>query len=316
MIRLPVWKSAVSPRGSSDRTISRDRLDLLPNPRFAGPIPWVIAILIALVVVAAAGGLSLRNLVDSARGDLAQAVTIQIVEADTTKGDQLALAAAEAVRDLRFVTSVRVVPERELEELLEPWLGTNVEGADLPIPALVDVELSRAADPVRIAQLRASLADALGSDAARARVDAQSDWLEPVYDALVAVQWLALALIALVATATAAAVWLAARSAFANHRDTVEIIHLLGGSDAQVTWVFQRSVLRDAMMGAAIGFALGLVAVWVLAQQFAGLDSGLANRGGLGLTDWLVMITIPIGAVLLALITGRITIGAALKSLL
>ena len=49
---------------------------LLPQGRFAGPIPWVIAILIALVVIAAAGGLSLRNLAENARADLAGAVTV------------------------------------------------------------------------------------------------------------------------------------------------------------------------------------------------------------------------------------------------
>ena len=53
---------------------------LLPQPRMGGLIPWVIAILIALVVIAAAGGLSLRNLAETARADLASAVTVQVIE--------------------------------------------------------------------------------------------------------------------------------------------------------------------------------------------------------------------------------------------
>ena len=58
---------------------------LLPQTRFGGPIPWVIAILIALVVVAAAGGLALGNLAENARSDLSDAVTVQIVEADAER---------------------------------------------------------------------------------------------------------------------------------------------------------------------------------------------------------------------------------------
>jgi cell division transport system permease protein len=285
---------------------------LLPQGRFAGPIPWVIAILIALVVIAAAGGLSLRNLAENARADLAGAVTVQIVEADPEVRQTRAQAAADALGDHPLVTSVRIVPEQELVALLEPWLGSSAASEDVPIPALIDVELSRRASAGEIAQLQAALAEA----APGAKIDAQSDWLRPVYDALAALQYLALALIVLVSFATAAAVWLAARSAFANHRDTVEIIHLLGGTDEQVTRIFQRSVLRDAAFGSVVGLLLGLAAVWVLGQQFAALDSGMVGGGNLGVGDWMLIGAIPLAGVMLALVTGRITIGFALKSML
>ncbi len=292
------------------------RARMLPQTRFGGPIPWVIAILIALVVVAAAGGLALRNLAENARSDLAGAVTVQIVEADAPLRAALAERAGEAIGDQPFVTSVRIVPEEELAQLLEPWLGAGAASREVPIPALIDVELQTRASPEQVARLRSALDTALGAEAQKARIDAQSDWLKPVYDALAALQYLALALIALVGTATAAAVWLAARSAFANHRDTVEIIHLLGGTDAQVTRVFQQSVLRDAAIGAAIGLVLGLLAVWALGQQFTALDSGMIGGAGLGWSDWLAIALIPVAAVVLALVTGRITIGFALRSLL
>lgn len=285
---------------------------LLPQTRFGGPIPWVIAILIALVVIAAAGGLSLRNLADNARADLSDAVTVQIAEANPVRKASLARQAADALGGNPIVTSVRVVPEAELVELLEPWLGASAASEDVPIPALIDVELSRSASPEDIAQLQSSL-DAVVDGA---KVDAQSEWLRPVYDALAALQYLALVLIALLAFAAGAAVWLAARSAFSNHRDTVEVMHMLGGTDAQVTRIFQRSVLRDVAFGSVVGLVLGLGAVWLLGQQFGALDSGMVDGGGLKITDWIIIALIPVGGVLLALITGRITIGFALRAML
>ncbi len=288
------------------------KIGQLLQTRFGGPIPWVIAILIALVVIAAAGGLSLRNLAENARADLSDAVTVQIVEANEERRGELAASAAAVLSDHPLVTSVRVVPDAELAELLEPWLGANAASGDVPIPALIDVELSRQANPEELAQLQSALDEVVEGT----KIDAQSEWLKPVYDALAALQYLALALIALIAFATAAAVWLAARTAFSNHRDTVEIIHLLGGTDAQITRIFQRSVLRDAAFGAVLGLVLGLGAVWLLGQQFVALDSGMVAGGGLGWTDWAVIFLIPVGGVLLALITGRITIGFALKAML
>lgn len=291
---------------------AREAARLLPKTRFAGPIPWVIAILIALVVIAAAGGLALRNLADNASADLSAAVTVQIIEANPQTRSERAQAAASALASQPLVTSVRIVPEEELIALLEPWLGTSAGSQDLPIPALIDVELSARASPDEIAELQGALDRAVPGT----KVDAQSSWLRPVYNALAALQWLALALIALVAFATAAAVWLAARNAFTNHRETVEIIHLLGGTDSQITRVFERTVLREAAFGAALGLALGLVIVWLLGQQFAALDSGMIGGAQLGWDDWLIIASVPIGGVLLSLVTGRITISLALRAML
>lgn len=285
---------------------------LLPQPRLGGLVPWVIAILIALVVVAASGGLALRNLADNARADLAAAVTVQVIEPNPDLREQRGTAALEALKGMELVRAVRLVPEAELAALLEPWLGEGATSGDVPIPVLVDVELTRRASPKEIAAITAALADKVPG----ARVDAQGDWLQPVYRALAALQWLALGLIALVALATAAAVWLASRNALAQHRETVEIIHLLGGTDSQITRIFLRTVLGEAAFGAVIGTLLGIAVVWLLGQQFAALDSGMAGGGALTLVDWVAIAAVPVAGVLLALATARMTIALALKAML
>ena len=71
--------SAASPiRRNVPRFGSGDRL--VPHARLAGPMPWVIAIMIALTVIAAGAGLALRNLSDNARAEIAGGLTVQIVE--------------------------------------------------------------------------------------------------------------------------------------------------------------------------------------------------------------------------------------------
>ena len=52
---------------------------LVPHARLAGPIPWVIAIMIALTVMAAGAGLALRNLSNNAQAEIAGGLTVQIV---------------------------------------------------------------------------------------------------------------------------------------------------------------------------------------------------------------------------------------------
>lgn len=285
---------------------------LLPTPRFGGPIPWVIAILIALVVIAAAGGLALGNLANGARADLSAALTVQVIEPNPDLRRVRGQMAVQVLTGMDGVEAVRLVPEAELTALLEPWLGAGAVSGDVPIPALIDVELTSSASPADITRIKTALTGVVPG----ARVDAQSDWLRPVYGALAALQWLALGLIALVALATAAAVWLAARNAFAGARETMEIIHLLGATDRQISGVFLRSVLVEAAFGALVGTVLGAGVVWLLGQQFAALDSGMSSGGGLGLTDWLVIALVPVIGVLLSLLTARITIALALRDML
>jgi cell division transport system permease protein len=286
---------------------------LVPQARFAGPMPWVIAIMVALTTIAAAGGLALNNLADGARSELSGAATVQIVEPLAAERDRQARAAEAALAALPEVASIRVVPPDELDALLSPWLGAGSTGNEaVPVPALIDVEMRGPADASRLAELRSALAGV----APAARVDAQSSWLRPVFAAIRSLQWLALALVVLLALTSAAAVLLASRSALGGNRGTIEIVHLLGGTDGQIARIFQRSIGFDAAAGGAVGLALGMAAVMVLGNQFAALGSGMVAGGGLGPLDWLVIAAIPLAGVGIAMATARLTVLSALRKML
>ena len=204
------------------------------------------------------------------------------------------------------------VTQEELDALLEPWLGNAGDAETVPVPALIDVRLGGRATPEAIDRLRDRLADV----APDARIDAQSSWLQPVFSALRSLQYLALALVLLLAVTSAAAVFLAARSALGNNRETIAIVHLLGGTDGQIAQLFQRAVLFDSMLGGAVGLVLGLAAILGLGYQFAALDSGMIASAGLDWLDWILIALIPILGVVLAVATARFTVLAAVRKML
>ena len=285
---------------------------LLPQARLGGPMPWVIAIMVALVVQAAGGGLALGNLADRARGELAGSATVQIIEADPALRARQAQAAAAILVQDPAVAGLSVVPQETVAQLLEPWLGTDDPEQTVPIPALIDVRLRDGASAATLDRLRRLLVD----HAPAARIDTQAQWLAPVLSALSALGWMALGLIALLAFTGAAAVWLAARNALGANRETIEIVHLLGGNDNQIARIFQRSIFADALVGGVLGLVVGAMAVWLMGAQFAALDSGLVSGGGLDTSDWLVLALVPVGAVVLAVCTARLTVLASLRKML
>jgi cell division transport system permease protein len=292
---------------------------LVPQARLSGPMPWVIAIMVALTVLAAATGLSLRNTARSAEAELSGGVTVQIVEPDPGTRARQAEAGLARLRSYPGVASVRQVPQEEVDALIAPWLGlgdsagagTDDAGA-IPVPALIDARMTGAVTPQQLVRIRAALRGVAPS----ARVDAQSSWLRPVFDAIQSLQWLALAMVALLAFTMASAVLLAARSALGANRDTIEIVHLLGGTDSQIARIFQRWIGIDAAGGGVLGFAMGLVAVLFLGRRFASLGAGLVDSGALGWGDWLLLATIPIAAAVLAMLTARLSVMRALRRLL
>lgn len=290
-------------------------VELIPQGRMSGPMPWVIAIMVAMTAIALAAGLALGNAVSAAKAEIDGGVTVQILEPRADVREVQAARALAAIRGMPQVAGLRQVPQAELDALIEPWLGTGIAaatGAAIPVPALIDVRLNGPASPAQLSAIGKRVMPVAPS----ARIDAQSNWLKPVFDAMVSLQVLAMVIVALLAGALAAAVLLAARSALGANRDTIEIVHLLGGTDAQVARVFQRSIGYDAAGGGAVGLALALVVILTLGRRFDGLGAGLVDNGALVWSDWLILAVVPVLATMLAMLTARLTVLHALRKML
>lgn len=287
---------------------SHDRR-LIPQARLTGPMPWVIAIMLFLTLLATAAALALGTAAREINADLAGRATVQIVNADAQARQRQAVAAEAVLRSDRSVATVSQVSEAEVRGLLAPWLGSSAVSSDIPLPALIDVDFRGNADAAALARLR----EALRRAAPDARIDAHGQWLQPVFELISTLRWLAIGLVGLLALASIASVTLSARSSFAAHAETIDIMHLLGSTHAQIARLFQRRIALDAAMGALMGCMLAAPVLWLLARAAGRLDSGLVAAGSFGLVDWLLLATVPIAGIALAVITARITVLDALR---
>ena len=284
---------------------------LLPEGRLTGPMPWVLAIMMFLTVLAAAAGLGLGNAARSLDADIGNRITVQIVEANPDLRDAQARLAVKALGTLAGVTAVRRVSPEEMKELLEPWLGEGGLEGDLPVPAMIDAELTPDAYG-RLDVIRAAVREVAPS----ARVDDNAQWLAPLARLIAALEWLAGGLVLLMVGATAATVVLAARAALDTHRGTIEVLHLMGATDVQVARLFQRRIALDALFGGAVGLGAAALVLLVIGDRVGALGSELLGSAGLPLLSWLILVALPVGGVLLATLVARMTILRALGRLL
>jgi cell division transport system permease protein len=280
---------------------------LLPEGRAAGPMPWVIAIMIFLTVLAAAAGLALSSAAGGLGDQIAGRVTIQIVEADRVTRDAQAEAATRAAKAMPGVASVAKVSDEEIRRLLDPWLGGG--GLEVPAPALIDVDL---ADPNSLSRLKAVVIAVAPS----ARIDAHARWLAPLRDLIGTLRWLAAGLVVLMGIATAACVVLAARAALNTHHETIDVLHLLGATDMQIARLFQRRIALDALFGGGLGFAGGALVLTLLASRIGAVGSELVGSVSLSVGSWLALIAVPLAGALVATAAARLTIERALRQIL
>lgn len=293
---------------------------LIPEGRLSGPMPWVIAIMIFLMVLATAIGLAFTEAGQNVSDQLSSRATVQIIEANPDLKAQQTSDAAARLRGMELVEEVRVLPTQEIEDLIAPWLGQSADGGqdtgglleDIPLPALIDLKL---AQPIGEKELEA-LRTGIRPLAASARIEPSSALIAPVIALVRSLQWIAFGLVILLAIATAAAVIISARAALNTHKETIGVIHLLGGTDRQISRLFQRRIALDALLGGVLGLICGAAIILLLGMQLSALGSGLVQSLDLSWYSWLIIGAIPILGMILAMVTARMTVMGALKKIL
>lgn len=277
--------------------------NLLPARR-GRPAPWVIGIMMFVTLVVAAAGLAVAGSARLVGEGVEHRHSVQIPD-----GAARVPAALSAIRRAPGVAGVEVVPESEVRGSLDRWLGSEAASADLPLPALIDVDLAPGADPRPVAeQLRQAVPEA--------RMLSYGDRLEPVKRWLGAVGAVALGLVLLMIVAMGAAVVLATRGALESHRPTIEVMHGIGATDAQLAGLFERRIARDALVGGLAGAFLAALVLLTVGSLAGPLLAQLSGGGFLRPLDWLLLGILPFLATLMAMLVARTTVLRALRAAL
>lgn len=298
----------MSARRTAVRPASDLQLDADTGSRF---LPWALAVMVFLAALALAGALALNGTIEGWRQGVSARLTVQIAD---LPGQPMAPRIARAIETLNGVPGVvSAVPlERSaVEALLEPWLGADLLQAGLPLPGLIDVTL----DETRALSVPA-LASRLQEAVPGARLDDPKPWLDRLVQLGRLLQSLGGGIVLLVGLAAAAMVIFATRAGLAVRRDTIELLHLIGAEDGYIARQFQRHVARQAIQGGIIGTVLALLTLLGIQLLAGRVGTGLLPGLALAWWHWLALLLLPAAAAVLAMITARLTVFGALRTML
>lgn len=293
-------------------TIAAHDRKLIPDGRFTGAMPWVMAIMIFLTLLAAAAALVLAHAASKGGAELSRQATAQILDDDPGARQYQQNRVATQLEKMPGVASADAVPDEEARALLEPWLGQAASDADIPVPALIDIEFETTPSRERLAAIQRELSRI----APTIRIDGNAGWLQPWFGLMRSLLLLAGGIVLLLLLATAATVALAVRGALNTHRSTIEIMHMMGSTDLQAARLFQRRVALDALFGGVIGLMGAAVILLLLQERFAALEPGLLAGAAIPLYGWLLLLLIPAAVTTLSMAMARWTVLSTLKNML
>lgn len=305
-IRAPAGPSGAP---APDEAPSRARqTPLLPEAGAAGvPLTIVVAILAFMASLAMAANVVVDRAVDTWTTGLTSAVTVQVKGVDADAIQESAARAEAVLRDTPGVTSTHLLTREESEALLEPWFGTGLPG-DVPVPGLVTAEVTEGlrAD---LGPLRAALADAV-PDAA---LDDHGAFNDRLLAAAGRVRTLTGLIFALVMLAAAAVIIFAARAGLAANRTILEVMHLVGASDAFVAGQVQRRYLALGLRGGLAGASLAVIVVSVLVLMSSG-DGAFLPRVELDARSMAWLLLVPVILCVVAGASARVTVLRTLRA--
>jgi cell division transport system permease protein len=290
------------------RPVAGER-QLLPETRLTGPVPWMLAIMMLMAVLAAAATLAIDNGVARIGGDLERRITIQLVEPNPDRMEIQRAALLGYLRREPAIAHVQEVGADELKRLLAPWLGDTGLGADLPVPAMVDAE-------IRAGVAISAISRRIMAVAPSARIDNHAAALAPVAQLMGTVRAIAVMVLAMMLVAIMAAIVLAVRAALDTHRSTIDVMHLMGATDAQLAQHFQRRAAVDTLFGGTVGLGVAALLLWLLSQQVAAMESELAGAATLSVADLALLATVPIIGATVAALVARVTVIRTLRKML
>lgn len=230
------------------RALKRD-LPLVPSDVIAGrALVTVIAIMTFLAALTAGGVLVVADASHNWQSDIAREMTIQV---RPTPDHDLAAATEDAAAIARATKGIRAVEPYSAGEgaaLLQPWLGSGLDLADLPVPRLIVLRLDPGAG-LDVPALRAALVAKVPG----VSLDDHGAWVARLATMARATVTLGIGVFALVLAAMLLAIAFATRGAMAGAKEVIEILHFVGAADGFISRQFQMHFLRLGLRGGAIG---------------------------------------------------------------
>jgi cell division transport system permease protein len=265
-------------------------------------LPWIIALMVYLAALTLAGGLTLNRTVSATRATQDDTFSVHLPY-KAEQPDELVQKVLTLLRKTPGVAKADSLDSARIKPLVAPWLGKSTSLDNLPLPVIIEVEMTEDAK-VDIDALTARLqAIAPGTD-----VDDHKQWAHQFSDFVYKIQWMLFAVSLVILSTTAAVVVFASKMSLKIHRGTVNLLHRLGAYDVYIANQFQHHAALLTLKGAFMGSGLAAGTLIILHIMASSINSPLFPSFAMTFPHWGILFALPFCMSVIALVSTRISV--------
>lgn len=278
----------------------------------------IISIAVFIFAITLSGVLSVDSMISSWNKSILGSLTVQIIPINDTnkekaKAETLAYEekAVEFLRSVNGIIKVTPLSDQQLDELLHPWLGDEVNISDLPTPRIIDVKISPKAE-IDFLQLAKDLAVA----SPQASLDNHKLWLNKLIAFADGLKLIASTILLLVAAITSGAIFYTTQMSLGLHHNIIEILHIIGAKDAYIAQQYAKRMAFLGFVGGFIGLGFAVPAIFFIGNLAKSIEGGIISDASLSIADWISILILPLFAMLISMLTAYYTVKRTLKKML
>ncbi len=275
-----------------------------------------MAVMCYLACLAIGALIIINGAVDNWTKGLSNEVTVQIRE-EPGVDINVSLEAARAIlTETRGITSADILEREDSLKLLEPWIG-KTELEDLPIPRLIRATVDDTAPP-DFANLEQALKDKIPG----ASLDTHQRWAAELTRMAKTLSQLSYLILLLICASAIAMVIFAARAVLDANRKVVDVLNLVGARNAYIARQIDKRFITTGLWSGLIGVGLGVLTFFIVGHSGPLESNGLASAatsllyapGNIPWLNYASLLAVPLVAVLITVVTSRLTLMRMLRS--
>ncbi|MBQ8671593.1 MAG: hypothetical protein IJ525_03625 [Alphaproteobacteria bacterium] len=270
-----------------------------------------------LFVIVLAMFMAINSMANNWEKDILGAITVQITPVedenrhiDKDKTQDEVNKVLQFMENISGVKQVSVLDTATIEKLMTPWLGNKVDITTLPIPQLLDVQVTDNAE-INYDEITRGLHKITSN----ASIDNHRLWLNKLIKFANSLKTLALSVLLMVAIIGSFSIYYSARTSLGINIASIEILHIIGAQDEYIAKQYAKLYGKIGFFAGIIGLMIAIPCIMLIGRYGMSTGSGLLNGAQLSTYSWIILMSAPLFSLLYARITAYYTVMKSLEKM-
>ena len=261
-------------------------------------LPWIISFMVFLGLLALAITLSISETINGWNKNMSSHITIQ-VPSDKASSDDLQKV-IRILKSTKGIEKVQLLDNSTKLTLIEPWLGKKTENLSVLLPEVIEVETERNKFD-NISVLKIKLREVIPE----ITIDDHREWLMRLISTSDKIKIISIAILLIIGVISVTSVMFATKTGLAVHTPIINLLHLMGAKDSYIVYQFQLRVLYLAIIGSFLGSVAAIIVLYIFKTIAQDIELSIYSESIVPLNNWLVLITVPLTAIIISVVTTR-----------